>query len=212
MTSIASRTRVAAGVVALVGLTSLSIQFSVSLGKEGSAGGALWAMLRFFTIIANSFTMIVMAAVALNVRAAATPRVIGCVTLTMMLVGVVYATLLRGLEQFSGAADVANSLHHYVMPVLVMLFWLVFAPRGLRWLDPARWALLPLAYLPYALARAAQDGRYAYPFIDADRLGWTRVFLNAAGIALGFLLAGVALVWLDRVLSRKTSAQTDPSL
>jgi hypothetical protein len=60
---------------------------------------------------------------------------------------------------------------------------------------------LPLAYFPYALARGALDGRYPYPFIDVGTLGWARVLGNAAAIAAAFLIAGYALVWLDRRLS-----------
>jgi len=203
MTTPSARRRAAAGLVALVGLAGLGIQFGASWDVAGSPGAALWSMLRFFTIIANSLTVLVMAGLALGVRMMARPRVLGCITLAMALVGVVYALLLRGAATPGSGGDVANILHHYVMPPLTVLFWLLFAPKGgLSWGDPVRWALLPLAYLPYALARAAEDGRYAYPFIDVDQLGWAQVFMNALGIAAGFLLAGFALVWLDKRLRR----------
>lgn len=203
MTSISRRARGAAGLVALVGLAGLAIRFTVSLDATGSAGGALWAMLRFFTIIGNALTVAVMAGVALGVRALFRPRIIGCATLVMLLIGIVYILLLRGMVEPGSAAAAANIILHYVMPPLTLAFWLLMAPKGgLSWADPVRWAMLPLAYLPYALARAAEDGRYAYPFIDVDRLGWAQVLSNAAAIAIGFLLAGFALVWLDRRMKR----------
>jgi len=199
MTALPIRTRSAAGLVALVGLAGLAIRFGVSLDITGSAGGALWSMLRFFTIIGNLFTVVVMAGIALGARALFRPRIIGCVTLIMLLIGIVYALLLRGMVELGSGAYVANVILHYVMPPLMLAFWLLVAPRGgLSWVDPVRWAMLPLAYLPYALARAAQDGRYAYPFIDVDQLGWAQVLANAAAIAVGFLLAGFALVGVDR--------------
>lgn len=201
-TTLSPSTRAAAGLVALVGLAGLAIQFSASRDFAGSAGAALWSMLRFFTIIANALTVLVIGGIALGGRAAFRPRVVGCITLAMVLVGVVYALLLRGIVQ-PGGSHAANILLHYVMPPLTLAFWLLFAPKGgLSWGDPVRWALLPLAYLPYALARAAEDGRYAYPFIDVDRLGWAQVLVNALGIAAGFLLAGFVLVWLDRRMGR----------
>ena len=203
MTIPAPRTRAAAGLVALVGIAGLGIQFGASWEVAGAPGAALWSMLRFFTIIANGLTVLVMAGLALGARMMARPRVLGCITLAMALVGVVYVLLLRGIATPGSGANVANILLHYVMPPLTFLFWLLFAPRGgLSWGDPVRWALLPLAYLPYALARAAEDGRYAYPFIDVSQLGWAQVFVNALGIAAGFLLAGLALVWLDKRLGR----------
>jgi len=204
VTSLSATTRAAAGLVALVGLAGLVIRFGASFDLTGSTGAALWSMLRFFTIIANALTVAVMAAIALGAGAAFRPRIVGCVTLVMLLVGVVYVLLLRGIVELGSGAYAANIILHYVMPPLTLAFWLLCAPKGgISWGDPVRWALLPLAYLPYALARAAEDGRYAYPFIDVDRLGWAQVLVNALGIATGFLLAGVALVWLDRRMGRR---------
>lgn len=201
MTFLPVRTRSAAGLVALVGLAGLAIRFTASLDITGSAGAALWSMLRFFTIIGNALAVVVMAGIALGARPLFRPRIVGCVTLVMLLIGIVYALLLRDLVELGSGAHVANVILHYVMPPLTLGFWLLLAPKGgLSWVDPVRWAMLPLAYLPYALARAAEDGRYAYPFIDVDRLGWAQVLTNAASIAMGFLLAGWALVWLDRRL------------
>jgi hypothetical protein len=78
------------------------------------------------------------------------------------------------------------------------LWWLFFAPRAkLRWSAPVLWAIYPLGYFIYVLARGHMDGRYPYPFIDVARLGWVQTALNAGGIALGFILAGYLLVWID---------------
>jgi len=88
-----------------------------------------------------------------------------------------------------------------VTPLLTALFWLVFAAKGgLGRGDPLYWAALPLAYLAYALARGAIDGVYPYPFIDVAAIGWARTLANSAGIAVGFLAAGYALVGVDWVL------------
>jgi hypothetical protein len=193
--------RIAAGLLALLGLAGLGIRLAVNWAEAGSAGAALWMMLRYFTIIGNLLAMLTLAGLALGARRARSPSLIGGVTLNLALIGIVYATLLRGIQPLAGWAVVADHILHDLMPPLMALYWLVFAPRGLRWSDPLRWALLPLAYLPYALARAAADGKYAYPFIDAAKLGWPQVLANVAGLTAGFLLAGFALVWLDRRIS-----------
>ncbi len=205
MTNIASGARLAAGLVALIAFIGLALQLAASLGEaHGALGAALWAMFRFFTIIGNLLTMLVFAGFALGARAV-TPRVVGGITLMMMLVGIVYVTMLRGTLVLSGAAYVADIVMHYVSPLLVVLFWLILAPKGgLSSGDPLRWSLLPLAYLPYALARGVDDGKYPYPFIDVGKIGLQQALINAAVIALGFLIAGYALVWLDRRMSTRT--------
>lgn len=195
--------RLAAGAIALTGLVGLAVQFAASLDRTGSAGAALWAMLRYFTIIGNLLAVLVMGGIALGLRAAARPAVIGGIALLMLLICMVHATLLRDLLTLSGGAHLAEFLQHRVMPLLVAAHWLLFARKGgVRAHDVLRWAAIPLAYAVYALGRAALDGRYPYPFMDVALLGWGRVMLNLAAIALGFLLSGAILFWIDQILGR----------
>jgi hypothetical protein len=50
----------------------------------------------------------------------------------------------------------------------------------------------------HRLIRGALVGLYPYPFIDAGRLGYARVFLNAGGMLIAFICISLALVALDR--------------
>ena len=196
----------AAAAVALVAWAGLAVQFGASLGQSGSAAAALWEMLRFFTIIGNLLAAIAFTAIAAGSRRAGTPFVLGGVTLTILLIGVVHFLLLRGLLHLSGGAKLADVLLHQVMPLLVPCYWLAFAPKaGLRARDAMLWAVLPLAYFVYAVARGAAGGRYPYPFINLAELGCARVAANAALIAFGFMLAAFALVRLAGRLARRAS-------
>ena len=189
--------RAAAALVAIICWAGLAIQFAATYGSNGDVGATLWILARFFTVITNVILALVMTWVAIGKRAS--PFLIGGVTLAIILVGVVYMTLLRGLLELSGGALLADTLLHEVSPVAMTLWWLVFAPRGrLRYRDPVVWALYPLAYFIYAIARGLSGDKYPYPFMDVGRLGWPQSLLNAGGIAMAFLIAGFALVWIDR--------------
>ena len=193
--------RLAAALVALVAWVALAVQLDASFGFTGALGEALWAMLRYFTVLTNLLVAVVMSLIALGVRVP--PFVTGGTTLAIVLVGVVFFLLLRGLLELSGSAALADLLMHKVTPVLVPLWWLAFAEKGgLRRRDPLLWALYPLAYFLYALVRASAEGRYAYPFIDVASLGGPAVALNALVIASGFVVAGLALVALDARMAR----------
>lgn len=134
----------------------------------------------------------------------------GATVLSIVLVGVVYALLLAGERELSGGSLVADVLLHRVTPILVPVFWLMFVPKGrLTRRDPYLWALYPLIYFAYAMFRGALDGRYAYPFINAARLGWPHVVLNAALIAIGFFGVGEAFVYLDRRAGRRVAAVSE---
>lgn len=198
--------RIAALTVAGVAWSGLGVQFAATLREaaDGDGAVAVWTLLRFFTIWANIVVAVTMSGVALGWRRAGNPTLLGGATLAILLVGIVYGLLLRGLLELSGGALLADTLLHKVTPILLPLWWLAFAPKGrLDWIAPWIWALFPLAYLPYALVRGLAEGRYAYPFINVAKLGWSGVAVNAALIALGFLLAGHMLVWVDRRLGHR---------
>lgn len=193
--------RIAALLVGLIAFAALSIRFSVSLEQTGSVQSAVWTMLRFFTIIGNLLTVILLFGVALGIRAASQPRHLAGLMLLMGLIGIVYALLLRTTENLVGPAGTANLLLHYIAPPAVALYWLIFAPKGrLSYTDPLRWALLPVAYLAYAIGRAQLDGQYPYPFLDVARHGWMHVGLTTSMIAAAFILVGVVIVGIDRRL------------
>jgi hypothetical protein len=197
--------RAAAALVALVCWAGIGIQFRATLGLGYSVPETAWVLVRYFTILSNLGAAIAFSAIALGRRLQ--PALIGGIVLAMMLVGVVYATLLRGLLELSGGALLADALLHKAAPLLVPLWWLAFAPKGrLEWRHAALWTLYPALYLAYALSRGGAEGKYAYPFLDIAALGWAEVAVNCFAIALLFVIAGLALVWLDRKLGAPRSA------
>lgn len=185
------------------------------LVNNGAAHGGLlagaWELLRYFTIITNTLVGVVFAVIAGRGTGAVTPRWLGAAMLGIVLVGVVFNLLLGGLTHATLWDWLGDRIHHVAMPVLVPLWWLAYAPKGLfSWSDPLRWALFPLAYAAYIFLRVGLEtpgGGIAYPyfFMDADRLGYAAAVANMAAIALGFVLTGLGVVWLDRSLGAKSA-------
>jgi hypothetical protein len=203
MTLKSGRARATAALVASIAVVGLVVQFQAVLGRQGSIAVTVWSLLRYFTIIANLLVTAVFIGVALGWSRAARPSVLGGVTLAIVLVGVVYGLLLNGLLELSGGDEFADLVLHKVVPVLVPVWWLTFAPKGgLTWRDPWLWAVLPLIYFGYGLARGGLDGVYPYPFMDLAKLGWGRTLAHALAMAVAFVGAGFSLVWLDGRLGR----------
>ena len=197
------RARATAGAIALIGWVGLIVQLSAVADQVGSSAGAIWIMLRFFTILTNLIAAVVFTGIALGQPAFRSQNLLGLMTLSILFVGAVYVLLLRGLVELSGGAAAANLILHYIVPSLASLFWLLFAPKGaLKWRDPVLWAVYPLAYFAYALARGASDGKYPYPFMDIPKVGWTSALTTVAIILVAYLLVGMAFVWLGRLLNR----------
>ena len=193
--------RVAAALIALVCWAGIALQFSATYANQHDVLLTLWVLGRFFTIITNLAVGIAMTRIGLGGRVS--PFVLGGLTLAILLVGIVYLTLLRGLHPLDGPALLANQLLHYVSPLVMAAYWLLFVPHGrLRWSAPWLWMLYPLTYLVYVIGRGAIDGRYPYPFIDVGKIGLAQTVINALAIAAGFIPCGFAVVWLDRWLGR----------
>jgi hypothetical protein len=195
--------RIAAASVAVMAWTGLAVQCFVLFRQNSSLLLTLWIVFGFFTITTNLLVAVVFLGIALDWSGFRSGSMVAGTMLSILLVGIVYALLLHGLNELSGGSAVANVLLHMVTPVVVSLYWLLFTRKGsLGWKHPLLWAIYPLAYLAYALVRGAATGKYPYPFLDVPVLGWQRTALNAACIAVGFLLAGFAIVWLDRRASK----------
>jgi hypothetical protein len=196
--------RAFAGGIAAAAVAGLVLQYFASLHFNGSPAAALWAMLRFFTIVTNTLVAIVFGGVAVVRQPTHFHRLVAGTVLSIVLVGIVYALLLRGLVALNGSAWAANFLMHIVTPVAAPLYWLLFAPKGwLRYTAPWRWGLLPAGYLAYALTRGVFDGRYPYPFLNVARIGWAQTAVNCLTIGVAFIAAGFFFVWLDRRLARR---------
>jgi hypothetical protein len=185
-----------AALVAIICWAGLAIQFSATFSHQHHVIPTLWVLLRFFTVITNLIVAGVMTLEAIGRRLPAV--VLGGATISILLVGIVYMTLLRGLVELSGGALLADTLLHKVSPVAMTLWWLFFAPRArLKSNAPLWWASYPLLYFVYAIARGQTGERYPYPFMDVGKLGWPQTLINAGGIAMAFLIAGFLLVWFD---------------
>jgi hypothetical protein len=189
--------RIAAACIAAVASIGLAVQCIVLYHQNASVLLTLWILLAFFTILTNLLVAFVFTCIAADRGPRSNGSVAGTM-LSIVLVGVIYTFLLHGLIELSGGSVVANAILHWIVPTLVPLFWIVFTPKGtLTWRHPLLWAIYPLAYLAYALVRGSITGKFAYPFLNVDVLGWQHTALNATAIAVAFMLCGHAIVWID---------------
>lgn len=184
----------------------LSLQLAAGNGKPWVAG--LVAYLGYFTVLTNLFVALVLS-VPLLVRGGRArhffdaPGTLACAAASIALVGLAYHVLLRHIWNPQGAQWLADVLLHYVTPLLYVAWWVGAAPRpAVRWWSPWVWCLYPTAYLAYALVRGVWLGAYPYPFIDVAALGYARVFINALGLMLVFIVIAWMLVGVKRMARR----------
>lgn len=196
--------RVSAGLIAIAALAAMVPPIANGITRGDGLDEVAWGLLRYFTILTNLAVGGAFARLAWRGRAAVSPLVTGGLMLAIVLVGLVYNFVLPPMPQPDAISALGDRIHHVWVPLAVPLWWLAFAPHGaLRWRDPLLWALYPLAYSAYALARSALEGTgVPYFFMDTAALGWPQALLNMGAIALAFVLTGLAVVAIDRRLPR----------
>lgn len=145
----------------------------------------LWNFFGFFTIQSNVIGVVVLLIAG---RFTGTPRprwvelARACATVYLVIVGLVYWTLLVGVD-VQIAYPWANVVLHGFSSVLVLADWLIEGPRT-RLAQRDSWVVLgyPVVWLVVVAIRGATDGWVPYPFLDPDN-GYLSVSVVALGIA-----------------------------
>lgn len=203
--------RRAAALVALPTAGVLALQYLLILLATRDNIGPLLGTIRFFsyfTILSNLGVLLVAAQAwfaphGVFMRAS----VRGAVALYIGVTGLVYVAILQSTWDPQGAWLWADIGLHYLVPALYLGWWLVSPDHGrLGWRHALAWLAFPLAYLGWLMLRGAWLAEYPYPFVDLAALGWRQVLTNAAALLALFLVLGLALVVVDRVLARRAMA------
>ncbi|HYN97274.1 MAG TPA: Pr6Pr family membrane protein, partial [Pilimelia sp.] len=133
------------------------------------------------------------------------PAARGGATLYLLITGSVYHLVLVNPASpfFVGAANQGSArslLLHTVAPLLALAEWLLVTGREGRhpWSAAVRWLSYPLAYFAFVLVWGGTGRGYPYPFVDADRLGYGTVAVNAAVLTAVFYVLGLALLGAGR--------------
>ncbi len=194
--------RITALLIATLALASLRAQFDTLLEPVASRSLAdkLWFMAGFFTILTNLSTAAHLFAVARNWQIPASRAANQLVSI--LLVALIYHTLLAGLMQPEGLAWWANQGLHTAVPLAYLVWWLVFAPKGITRADMPYWFIYPAAYFIYSLIRGKLTGFWPYPFLNADAVGMLQLTFAVIGMFAFVALMCLAVLTLARRLNR----------
>lgn len=200
--------------MAAVAWLGMALQLFVSAGAM-RANGHGWPFiviryLSYFTVLTNALVAITVT-VPLAARASragrffSLPSVRAAVACSIALVGIAYSLLLRHVWSPEGLARISDHLQHDVVPILYVLFWALFAPKGtLRWRDVLAWAIYPTTYLMVTLAKGAVEGFYPYHFIDVGKLGVVGALTGITSLVVAFFAIGLVVIAADRWLGRQS--------
>ncbi|MCJ1709055.1 Pr6Pr family membrane protein [Microbacterium sp. VKM Ac-2923] len=168
----------------------------------------------FFTILSNVSAAVVLLIVGLRFfvrgrRLSPEPVVLATalawVTTYMLVTGVVYNLLLRGIPLQPETVPWSNEILHVWGPLFLLLdLFLAPGRRRLGWRAALTAAIFPVAWIVYTLLRAPlitnpNTGApywYPYPFLDPNTGGWGSVVVYViviAAVIVAFAVGAVAV-------------------
>lgn len=156
----------------------------------------------YFTMQSNILTaaVLLVAALATFRGRAQTPGLVlarACATTYIVIVGIVYNTLLAGLEG-GVSLDWANWVLHVAFPIYAALDWILFGDRtALPW--KKLWIVLiyPVIWIVVVIIRGATDGWVPYPFLD-PATGYGSVAIYSIVISIATIIVGTVVFALSR--------------
>ena len=224
---------------AVVGIAAVVAQLARTIENAAAAGQPIGTVVTnffsFFTIQSN-----VAAAVTLTIgallfwtqgrRTDVEPRwfavLLACVTTYMVITGIVYNLLLRGIQLPQGETVAwSNEVMHVAVPI-VLLLDLFLAPRRrpLPWRSVWIIVIYPIAWVIYTLVRGplvtspgnGEPYWYPYPFLNPNNpalepAGYAGVAVYVVAIAAGIIVVGLLVVWVGRWLGVAARAEASVS-
>lgn len=190
---------VARVVLAASSLAGIATQLAVSASTGGASG--VVNLFGYFTILSNVLASVVLLVGAAQLARGVEPGPVGVAVrgasvVYMVFVGLVFAVLLRDVP-LGPLQSWVNTVHHYVMPVAVLLDWVLRPPgRPVAARTAFAYALIPALYTAYSLVRGALTGFYPYPFFDPEQAG------GYGGVALYCAVMLIVFVLLSLLVRR----------
>lgn len=111
-------------------------------------------------------------------------------------------------NEFKLAHSFSNYCVHYIVPLLTLLTWLIFAKKSeLRYPWGVIWTVIPWCYVIYATIRGLRgdiientDSAYPYDFMDLGKHGWAKFIRNCLLVTVVFVAAGYLLLLIRKTI------------
>lgn len=199
-----------AALAALLGWFAIMAQFYLILtNRTTPLPETITRFFSYFTVLTNIIVAICFTAIFMSGKGNLTRFFLRtdtqtAITVYIIMVGAVYNLILRFIWSPQGLQKLVDELLHSVIPLLFILYWLIFVRKStLQYKDAFRWLLYPLCYTVFIAIRGAISGFYPYPFVNVSEIGFPRALLNGGILVLVFTGLSLFLIAIPKWLIRK---------
>ncbi|EKB48941.1 Pr6Pr family membrane protein [Cecembia lonarensis] len=196
-------------IFAFIAWSSVSMQYWIMLESTPfTLGTATLRFFSYFTILTNTLLALYFSS---QVHAHLHDRgkiwgksgTLTAITVYILVVGLVYQFVLRGIWDPQGMARFTDELLHSLNPLLALVFWWLFEDKkAVEWKQIPYWLIYPLVYFIYTVIHGLLSGFYPYPFVDLNEISIGQLLINFLILATTFSLVSLGLVGLGKRLSK----------
>jgi hypothetical protein len=206
------------GIIALLAWAGVILQFYITTASWSGLGlSSIEGTIRFFSYFTILTNMLV--ALSLTTILARPQSKLGvffsadstqaAIAVYIFVVGMIYNLILRNLWAPQGLQLIVDNILHSAVPLIYVLYWIAFVPKGnLIWNDAVRWLYYPALYFLWVIIFGALTSFYPYPFIDVNVLGYPTMFMHAAVLLIVFLSLGFLAIAIGKIGTKKIESST----
>ena len=157
----------------------------------------------FFTILTNSlvalfFTAKISQSFGEKIKIFNQKESLTAITTFILIVGLVYQIVLRGIWSPTGMQRIVDELLHTIIPLFVLIYWFLFYQKEkIKCKEIRIWLFYPLFYLLIVLVRGKFSNYFPYPFLNYHEIGIWKSVINCAAILLLILLVMGILMFVN---------------
>lgn len=171
----------------------------IILNRQADVLETLMRFFSFFTILTNILVACYFTSQLVNLKIfkfLKQPAALTAITAFILVVGIVYQVILRFVWEPTGWQFVIDELLHTFIPLYVLMYWIMYAKRtSLSVYQLVPWLLYPLGYAAFIVVRGHFSGFYPYPFVDIDKIGYSKALINFL-IIFAFMVLLMGLLFL----------------
>lgn len=190
----------------------LITQFVLMMQGAAENAEVFIRLIRFFSfmtiltniIVALTYILPLVASSSKAGKLFAAPNAQSAVCMFIVMVCLGYHFMLSKMYTLTGLQYYADRGLHYVVPVVYVLFYLIFVKKGtLVYRNIYKWLMFPFSYLLYVLIRGLITDDYPYPFLNFSKHEASKVFTAIGFLFAGYIIMSLLIVLFDRSVAKK---------
>ncbi len=192
-----------------LGWFAIIVQFIlIIINRQADIIETIIRFFSFFTILTNIlvaifFTYRIFSPSAKQFAIFNKKEALTALTTFILIVGLVYQFVLRGIWEPKGIQFIVDELLHTVIPLLMLIYWIAFSIKERSaFRDSVIWLLYPLFYLFFVLVRGSFSNYYPYPFLNIQEIGIEKVLFNSFLVLLLIVLIYCILISIKNRITK----------